>query len=180
MYKNFNLTKSEREEILNRHKEYGYRQPLNEQQEMGGEEPLMGNDYEVYAVDEQNDFLIIVKNKRTNKFGVYDSRKNGWLESIHTTYNDDFKETNTDLIGDSKLVTEFTNSKGDKFYTLSTVTMYDDVMKVKLMNQKEFESMGHNLEPIQNTSDDVDRVYEESPLNESQVKLIKTFKRFVK
>ena len=31
MYKNFNLTESEREEILNRHKEHGYKQPLNEQ-----------------------------------------------------------------------------------------------------------------------------------------------------
>ena len=31
MYKNFNLTESEREEILNSHKEHGYKQPLNEQ-----------------------------------------------------------------------------------------------------------------------------------------------------
>ena len=31
MYKNFTLTESEREEILNRHKDHGYRQPLNEQ-----------------------------------------------------------------------------------------------------------------------------------------------------
>jgi len=31
MYKNFTITESEREEILNSHKEYGYRQPMNEQ-----------------------------------------------------------------------------------------------------------------------------------------------------
>ena len=34
MYKNFNITESEREEILNGHKKYGYRQPMNEQQSM--------------------------------------------------------------------------------------------------------------------------------------------------
>ena len=31
MYKNFTLTESEREEILNRHKDHGYKQPINEQ-----------------------------------------------------------------------------------------------------------------------------------------------------
>ena len=36
MYKNFKITKSEREEILSEHKKYGYRQPMNEQQEVGG------------------------------------------------------------------------------------------------------------------------------------------------
>jgi len=30
MYKNFNLTESEREQILNQHKGYGYKKPLNE------------------------------------------------------------------------------------------------------------------------------------------------------
>ena len=32
MYKNFNLTESERERILNMHKEHGYKAPLNEQE----------------------------------------------------------------------------------------------------------------------------------------------------
>jgi len=31
MYKNFNITESEKEQILNNHKSHGYRQPLNEQ-----------------------------------------------------------------------------------------------------------------------------------------------------
>ena len=31
MYKNFNLTETEREQILNNHKEHGYKQPVNEQ-----------------------------------------------------------------------------------------------------------------------------------------------------
>jgi hypothetical protein len=31
MYKNFTLTESEREDILNQHSSYGYKQPLNEQ-----------------------------------------------------------------------------------------------------------------------------------------------------
>lgn len=32
MYKNFNLTESEKEQILNQHKEHGYRKPLSEQE----------------------------------------------------------------------------------------------------------------------------------------------------
>ncbi len=43
MYKNFTLTESEREQILNQHKEHGYRKPLNEQAEITvsikGEQP---------------------------------------------------------------------------------------------------------------------------------------------
>jgi len=31
MYKNFNLTESEKEQILNMHKDHGYKKPLNEQ-----------------------------------------------------------------------------------------------------------------------------------------------------
>jgi len=34
MYKNFNITESEKEQILNRLKENGYRQPINEQSEL--------------------------------------------------------------------------------------------------------------------------------------------------
>ena len=36
MYKNFNLTESEREQILDMHKDYGYKQPMNEQGYKGG------------------------------------------------------------------------------------------------------------------------------------------------
>lgn len=40
MYKNFNLTESEREQILKQHKKYGYKNPLNEQYE----DESMGDD----------------------------------------------------------------------------------------------------------------------------------------
>jgi hypothetical protein len=33
MYKNFNLTESEREQILNQHKGYGYKKPLREEED---------------------------------------------------------------------------------------------------------------------------------------------------
>jgi len=35
MYKNFNLTESEREQILSMHKEHGYKKPLNEETNQG-------------------------------------------------------------------------------------------------------------------------------------------------
>jgi len=37
MYKNFNLTESEREQILNQHKEHGYKKAINEQESFDGE-----------------------------------------------------------------------------------------------------------------------------------------------
>jgi hypothetical protein len=36
MYKNFNLTESEREQILDMHKDKGYKQPMNEEVSNGG------------------------------------------------------------------------------------------------------------------------------------------------
>jgi hypothetical protein len=40
MYKNFNLTESEKEEILNNHKEHGYKKPINEQMDGADMMPL--------------------------------------------------------------------------------------------------------------------------------------------
>ena len=41
MYKNFNITESEREEILNRLKDNGYKQPISEQKVRPGQKPVV-------------------------------------------------------------------------------------------------------------------------------------------
>jgi hypothetical protein len=60
MYKNFNLTESEREQILNQHKEHGYKKPLNEQSyvdDMG-----MDGDDDLYPTfDGDNQFVGMSK-----------------------------------------------------------------------------------------------------------------------
>jgi hypothetical protein len=45
MYKNFTLTESEREQILNQHKEHGYKKPLSEQSQIN--EGIYDKEYDV-------------------------------------------------------------------------------------------------------------------------------------
>ena len=60
MYKNFKLTESEREEILNSHKAHGYKKPLNEQQ-AGSLKGKTFDDYEQGALEARN-FKINISN----------------------------------------------------------------------------------------------------------------------
>jgi hypothetical protein len=59
MYKNFILTESEREQILNMHKKHGYKKPLNEQAFNDASEPMMThqqyNDYSEPSEPEYGD-----------------------------------------------------------------------------------------------------------------------------
>lgn len=50
MYKNFNLTESEKKEILNKHKAHGYQKPLNE------EEDELGNGGVKFIDDNNTEF----------------------------------------------------------------------------------------------------------------------------
>jgi len=60
MYKNFKLTESEREEILNSHKAHGYKKPLNEQQ-AGSLKGKTFDQYEQGALEARN-FKINISN----------------------------------------------------------------------------------------------------------------------
>jgi hypothetical protein len=60
MYKNFKLTESEKEEILNNHKAHGYRKPLNEQQ-AGSLKGKTFDEYEQGALKGRN-FKINISN----------------------------------------------------------------------------------------------------------------------
>jgi hypothetical protein len=81
MYKNFNLTDKEREQILEQHSEYGYGKPLNEQ----------SNDKDV---NEQNPFLRFAKNMispevkvlRQGSSTIVQGVKNPAVKSLLTKY----------------------------------------------------------------------------------------------
>ena len=69
MYKNFNLTESEKKQILNQHKEHGYKKPLNEQED--GDLPTSPtHDYRGYRIEKrerdginlQEQLLFIIEN----------------------------------------------------------------------------------------------------------------------
>ena len=200
MYKNFNITESEREEILNGHKKYGYRQPLKEQHEMGNEPHHLDNDYEIHYQDKDNKFIFIVKNKRTDRYGVYDMKSHDWLKSLgkssgdlnhkSVTYKADFKEVDNDFFLDDNsnavIVTEYSNLEGVKFYTLQNIGDINNKgrIEVKIMNPMEFKSIEHKLQHDDNnqdTTDRSDRVYEGmNSLNEGQIELLNTFKKLIK
>ena len=50
MYKNFNLTESEKKEILNQHKSYGYKKPLKE----GDYQDYLDTNYSSDGMDDYN------------------------------------------------------------------------------------------------------------------------------
>ena len=60
MYKNFNLTESEREQILNQHKEHGYKKSLNEQS-VEDYSSDMGNETQSNGINLQEQLLFIVE-----------------------------------------------------------------------------------------------------------------------
>ena len=107
MYKNFKLTESEKEQILNMHKSHGYGQPLNEQSPQ-----LTQQDYKEIAnyfeelmsgvnltSDASNNILTTIYNRINNKqewegvkraFGVRDGQNlEQWLNN---EFNIDYNE----------------------------------------------------------------------------------------
>jgi hypothetical protein len=112
MYKNFNLTESEKEEILKKHKSYGYGKPLNEQYnepdmddeeiddpEMYGETPLyepemdgatpstLKIDSSVY-IDTQEFTIFITSNKSQSEAWVKVSVRDGKLKNAKIIHNE--------------------------------------------------------------------------------------------
>jgi hypothetical protein len=61
MYKNFNLTESEKEQILKQHQSQGYKKSLNEQYEDEFSSD-MGNEMESNDINLQEQLLFIVEN----------------------------------------------------------------------------------------------------------------------
>lgn len=53
MYKNFNLTESEREQILNQHQEKGYKKPLEEQNQTNPQDEIKRLNLEIQKLKKQ-------------------------------------------------------------------------------------------------------------------------------
>lgn len=62
MYKNFNLTESEKEQILKQHQSHGYKKSLNEQSEEDFSSDMDGNMEQPNSVNLQSRLLFIVDN----------------------------------------------------------------------------------------------------------------------
>ena len=184
MYKNFNITESEKEQIINRLKENGYGQPITKN--IISERINLENNYDVVLYNEKEPLFKLLRSKSTKKYGVFNQSTNKWAFKHG---GGEFKETGSDLLGEKskkiELITQYTNKNGDKFYTLINVYTHNGRIVVpggylfEKLNSKFYEKNKKESEPIQDTSDD-DRVYEENPLNEGKQILIDTFKKLIK
>lgn len=86
MYKNFNLTESEKEEILKQHKSYGYGKSLNEQYNDGEEIDEPDMDSEPELEDEgmtpplKMDTQVFIECKKYTIFFISDEGGEAWVE----------------------------------------------------------------------------------------------------
>jgi hypothetical protein len=133
------------------------------------EQDRINNEFRlVYKVKGYDDAVILM-NKRDRKFGLYSTKGKFILEP-------DYTETNIDLMGegdDAKIVTEFTNSNGKKFYVLYAIEMTGvDNPQVDLLSEKQFMELGHEFQSIQPNEEpstemgNTDKVYEEGDMDE--------------
>ena len=180
MYKNFNITESEKEQILNRLKENGYRQPTNkkvisEQGEPEGEleqNPIgeLRNDFHITSKDEYG-ILYLLRGKRGGEYGVFNKSKMDWEHGYQPSFTEsDIKlyETQT---GDSVLIQKYMGIGDKVFYTLYKIDGDDSMSStVKFLNTREHVDVVENLKPVDTDEPDnqggpdpvyTDSVYEE-------------------
>jgi hypothetical protein len=204
MYKNFNITESEKEQILNRLKENGYGQPTNkkvisEQPEDELEQNPIGelrNDFHIISKDEKDKYgiLYLLRNKRSGEYGVFNKSMMDWQPG----YQPSFKESDINLYetqkGDSVIIEKYTGIDDKVFYTLYKVENDSTIRTVKFLNTREHSDVIERLKPV-DTDESVnnggfdekytDKVYEEdemmeNPLNEGKQVLVNTFKKLIK
>jgi len=155
MYKNFNLTESEKEQILNRLKQNGYRKPINEQ-----------------PYENEIDELKLVLNDPSDEkyFARHGEDPNGWTGSSNKVYHKD-----------SPFNDDFDDETYDDFDTLHNA--HPDFYKHYSGNnmgpehaKKWFNTYKEKYGPLR-----IKRKKEmENPLNEGKQILINTFKKFIK
>ena len=148
MYKNFNITESEKEQILNRLKENGYRQPTNKK--VISEQPEGDGDYQnefnmAYKVMGHDNLIMVTKDNRRDRFwGLLDRSNMKFV--LHPNY----EMTNLDNINvadEEKLAMEFTNPNGKKFYAILTQTHHKHDT-VEIFSEEQFHELGHVIQPI--------------------------------
>jgi|688.fasta_scaffold666359_1 hypothetical protein len=83
MYKNFTITESEREQILNMHKDKGYKKPLNESNELSE-----GDDEDYFARHGEKNVWTGSSNKTYKELPDFDFDDETYddFDSLHTTY----------------------------------------------------------------------------------------------
>jgi hypothetical protein len=109
MYKNFTLTESEREQILNQHKEHGYKKPVNEENELDNNEPRSNGGL---VVDDK--IFITIKNFYVDVF--YDENRDPVTVTVSRgSKNEAYFELANYTVPEDRFAGDFINAVREKF-----------------------------------------------------------------
>jgi hypothetical protein len=193
MYKNFNITESEKEQILNRLKENGYKQPTNKK--------VISEERNISLDDIQNHFHVIVKNgsnvvlrsKENRKYGIFNIKKSYWVDGYEPSFDESDLSLYTSESEDTFLLEKFVNENGSTFYILRDIQRDDQegFSNAKIFGQSGFDETMEGLTLVSDSEEGqeknqggpdpkyTDSVYEEDGLNEGKKILINTFNRYL-
>ena len=202
MYKNFNITESEKEQILNRLKENGYGQPSNKK--VISEERHFSLDeisahYEIRA---EHGSIVVLRSKNDRKYGIFNVKKGNWVHGYDPKFDEADISLYTNEFEETFLLEKYQDETGNSFYVLMDINTQSEHMIGKIFIQSDFDEVMEGLTPV-DTSDETlpkavgdggydekytDKVYEEdeldepqqTPLNEGQEILKDVFKSLLK
>jgi hypothetical protein len=195
MYKNFNITESEKEQILNRLKENGYKQPTNKKV-ISEERHLSLDDIQIhFHVIAKNGSNVVLRNKENRKYGILNIKKSYWVDGYEPSFDESDLSIYTSESEDTFLLEKFVSENGGAFYILRNVNTEvgfgDEFPNGKIFGQSGFDEAMEGLtlvsdyeegqEKYQGGPDPkyTDSVYEEDGLNEGKKILINTFNRYL-
>lgn len=176
MYKNFNITESEKEQILDRLKENGYKQPINKKvmsEERHISLDILKSQYNIKFRDGNN---IVVQNKAANLtdndrnegYGVFNIKKGYWVDG----YEPIFVEGDVSLYGNESkeyfILEKFNSKNGNSFYFLSNTTFDNEsdggYMNGKIFGQSDFDEVMGGLTPVDDSNEgDNEEKYQGGP-----------------
>jgi hypothetical protein len=191
MYKNFNITESEKEQILNRLKENGYKQPTNKK--------VISEERHLSLDDIQNHFHVIVKNgsnvvlriKKNRKYGIFNIKKRYWVDGYEPIFDESDISLYTTESKDYFILEKFVSENGDAFYILRNTNMDEELSTGKIFGQSGFDEAMEGLTLVSDSEEGqekyqggpdpkyTDSVYEVDGLNEGKKILINTFNRYL-
>ena len=128
MYKNFNITESEKEQILNRLKENGYGQPTNkkiisEERHFSLEE--ISAHYELRA---KHGNIVVLRSKNDRKYGIFNTKKGNWVHGYDPKFDEADISLYTNESEETFLLEKYQDENGNSFYILMDINTQSEHM----------------------------------------------------
>lgn len=142
MYKNFNITESEKEQILNRLKENGYKQPTNKKV-ISEEHFSLDEIRNHFNIKHRHGSNVVLQKKDGNEYGIFNVKKGSWVDGYEPMFVEGDISVYTNESKETFLLEKFDAQNGNSFYTLLSVGK-DDLDENGYMNVKIFGQSGYD------------------------------------